>query len=382
MTPNVPILKRYEDDKKQSRRQPLPVLLRGTDQAQQCMHLGIMIDKTECGQEAYICKKHGTCTMQRRACGGTMAFCLQCKEFQLKSISSNDLHRKNTTASKIIRIDENNMLPEYHGKRLNGSLMPYRGGYLFAWRNDWGNACIWAVNLTRDMKPIGIGKRLALNHRYAMSGREDPRLFMHKGKPHIWFTGWMGMRTTEWMQANILFARINDDLNTEDIFFPAIPQRDRYEKNHAYFDWNNYTFCVYSISPHVVHQVYCNKVIKTYKTENKINWRYGYLRGGASPVLHKGEYWHFFHGMSEIDGKRLYSIGVAVFEARPPFRITKVTHEPLDVAVPDAAGFGCIFPCGAFHENGHWVVSCGVQDRWIELRYYSDQQLDAVLEPL
>lgn len=383
MTPNVPILKRSTVENRQSKaRHPLPVLLRGVDQARHCAHLGKMLDKSTCGQEVYVCSKHGTCTLQKRACGEGMAFCLDCKNFQVSSVIDSNLFREATTASRIIRIDENKLLPQYMGKRLNSSLMPFENGYLYAWRNDWGNACIWAVKLDRNLQPIGNGKRLGLNHRYAMSGREDPRLFMHKGKPHIWFTGWMGMRSTEWQKANILFARLNSQLNVEDIFFPDIPNRDSYEKNHAYFDFQDKTFCVYSISPHIVHQVYCNKVIKTYTTENSIKWRYGHLRGGASPVLHQGEYWHFFHGMSEVNGKRLYSIGVAVFEARPPFRIIKVTHEPLDVAVPDSAGFGCIFPCGAFHEDNHWVISCGVQDRWSELRYYSDQQIDAVLESL
>lgn len=363
-------------------RHPEPLLLRSVDQAKQCQSLGIMLDKTDCGAEVYSCSKHGTCSLQKRACGTAMAFCLQCTNYQTKQIGSNRLLKASSTASKIIRIDETNFLPEYFGKRLNGSLMPYQAGYLFAWRNDWGNASIWAVKLDKEMKPIGMAKRLGLNHRYAMSGREDPRVFMHKGKPHVWFTGWMGMRTAEWCKANVLFARLSDDLETEDIFFPDIPNRHSWEKNHAYFEYNNYTHCVYSISPHVVHQVYCNRVVKTYKTDSKINWRYGHMRGGASPVLHQGNYWHFFHGMSEVNGSRLYSIGIAVFEGKPPFKIIKVTHEPLDVAVPDNSGFGCIFPCGAFHEGKHWVISCGVQDKWIEFRYYSDQQVDAVLDTL
>ena len=355
-------------------------LIRPKPVARSCANSGLLLDRTQCGLEVYHCQLHGTCSHQERA---GVKWCETCRDFAPLQ------------PRPPIRIDEKTYWPELGGKRFNSSIIEHRmpaqpGGmaseYVYAYRSKWGDADVSIARLDKDFQPIPgeLPVQLDLNHAQAETGREDPRLFRHKGKLHLWYIGWNG-RQSKWNQANVCFARLNGQtLQVEDKFCPEVPNRQPWEKNHSYFELAGELYAIYSIVPHRVLKILCNQVTNEWTTRTTSKWQHGHLRGGASPVMHNGEFYHFFHGMYDSTpiSQRLYSVGVATFEPRPPFRITRMTHQPIDVATktPFRGGASVIFPCGAMLVDGNWVVSMGVHDDWSELRFYDSKWIDEQLE--
>jgi predicted GH43/DUF377 family glycosyl hydrolase len=98
------------------------------------------------------------------------------------------------------------------------------------------------------------------------------------------------------------------------------------------------------------------------------NWCGGWMRGGAAPVLHDGQYFSFFHGSLDVQGwpSRVYSLGCYTFEGRPPFRPLWYTPKPIALAAdpdwPKWLSERAIFPCGAIMRGGMWSVSCGAHN--------------------
>lgn len=349
-------------------------LLRSLPEAKQCRHLGpVLKEKEGCGTcTTYQCAKRGETKMTY--CTG------ECGQWERR----NDTIATVSLGSRVIRFDQRNLAPHTGGVRLNPSIIQSGSGYIFAYRNKWGNSDISLIRLNAAFEPVGEPKQLNLSYPGATSkGREDLRLFRHKGQLHGWYIGWNGRRGKGQYKANVLFARINEQtLEVEDKFFPRIPGRNPWEKNHAMFDLNNETYSIYSIAPHRVHKVYCETVQQTWETRTNVKWRYGYLRGGASPVLHNGRFYAFFHGMDDSGPHRLYTLGVYCFDAEPPFRITHITHEPLEIAGPRKGSARVIFPGGAMFIDGQWCIACGIHDEYSELRFYSEQQVESALEPI
>jgi predicted GH43/DUF377 family glycosyl hydrolase len=119
--------------------------------------------------------------------------------------------------------------------------------------------------------------------------------------------------------------------------------------------------------------------------EKSLNWDYGIIRGGTPPVMtdNGDEYLTFFHSRLPDEKHRWrYYMGAYAFESQPPFRITRITTEPLlagssaDVWSKDKPLV--VFPCGSRLKDGKWLVTMGVNDlasAWIEIPH-------ADLEPL
>ena len=131
-------------------------------------------------------------------------------------------------------------------------------------------------------------------------------------------------------------------------------------------------------------------VKETYVThESSQDWIFGEPRGGTPPVLIGSEYWSFFHSSLPWAGKgklRHYHMGVYAFEAKPPFRITRMTSRPIlsgshrDVLAEKKPLV--VFPCGAIIKDGEWTVSLGVNDlasAWIEIPH---EQLLKLVQPV
>lgn len=98
-------------------------------------------------------------------------------------------------------------------------------------------------------------------------------------------------------------------------------------------------------------------------------WEWGQARGGTPAVLVGNEYWSFFHSSTvwrTTAPTRQYHMGAYAFEASPPFRITRITPEPLLSGSPfDRWGEGkplVVFPNGSLLRNGTWTVTMGVND--------------------
>lgn len=282
-----------------------------------------------------------------------------------------------------VRDEENRIIGGLPGVRFNPSIIESGDGYLFSWRHGWAGSHIYACRLDRDFKPVGEATKLKLRRKGATWGREDARWFRLNGKLHISYTGVVGGQGP----TNVLFARINEEtLAVEDKFFPKGFPRQPWEKNHQYFDYQGVAHAVYSIFPHRILRIEGSQGRFVYETKCqalKDRWTGGRLSGGASPVLHKGLWYHFFHGSTEWNGRRQYNMGLVCHRPEPPFEIVRYTPHPLDVAdVTIAHDHGCdvLFPGGAVHLGKEWVIAAGAHDRWAELRFYGENWVERQLE--
>lgn len=252
--------------------------------------------------------------------------------------------------------------------------------YWYAFRNGWAGSNIYICELDENFKPTEKWAKLDLGKKGSRVGREDPRLFRLNGKLHLSYTGYEGRRT------NVLFARIDEKtLKVEDVFFPQIPGRAKWEKNFAFFDYQGIAHAVYSINPHKILRIEGNSAEWAYETPFNGTWSGGYMRGGASPVLHNGEWYHFFHGATYVNGKRRYNTGVYTFRTEPPFDILRYTPDPIDEAdiQQEHTNYCHVLFCGGvLYRDGQWITANGIHDRWSELRFYDAEMIEKLLIPI
>lgn len=278
-----------------------------------------------------------------------------------------------------IRFDHTNLHPEIPGIRFNASIIESGEGYLYAWRSGWSGSRIGICRLDRDFQPIPKEWAILELNKKGIVGHEDPRLFRLNGHLHLWYIAYGGKRTS------VKFCRINEStLKIEDEFFPQIPNRQHYEKNHAYFDYQGIAHAVYDSSPnHRIIKVEGNSATHAYSTPFHVGFPGGTIRGGASPVLYEGNYWHFFHAARyQSNGRRLYSTGVTVFRGKPPFDVLRYTPSPIDEADTRRehdANVDCLFIGGAFFKDGRWITANGLHDRWSEIRFYDHDLIESQL---
>jgi predicted GH43/DUF377 family glycosyl hydrolase len=216
---------------------------------------------------------------------------------------------------------------------------------------------------------VGPSTTLDLRHPRAAIGAEDPRFFVYRDQLHLSFTAFNGRF------ASVLYARLNG-LKVDQIYEPHYAHRRPTEKNWVFFEGaDSNLYCVYSIDPvHTVLRVDGEATTVASHTDSPVvGWVGGHMRGGASPVLVGGEWWHWFHGAKD-DGEpnRRYSVGLYTFDADPPFSIRRYLKEPVAWASDDdfaASGNYCrvSFPGGAVFDGRRWHVAVGVHDRWCEL---------------
>ena len=195
---------------------------------------------------------------------------------------------------------------------------------------------------------------------------EDARPFHYQGQLWTSFTAYNPKTNI----ASVGYGRLefrNNRWRLADIFQPEFSGRNRWEKNWVFFESQGDLFCVYKSTPtHHVFQVFGNQIVAEFDTPAKVVWHgRGEVRGGASPVLHNGEFYHFFHTQGPGVGyEAVYKMGVYKFEAKPPFRITGwVPHPILDrERVRPGYHLAVVYPCGAVFDNGNWVVGFGEND--------------------
>lgn len=272
-------------------------------------------------------------------------------------------------AETLARFDETNLYPQLAQKRFNPSIINYEDGYLFAFRTGWAGSQVWVVRLNQEFKPVGIPVRLGLTRKRASDyGREDPRLFWHKGQVHVMFTGVSGRNGP----TNVLFARLNDKFVVEDLFHPIVKGRQSWEKNHVYFDRHDVLFALYMADPkHRVMRVRCNETEFVHSSFAPRPWSGGLMRGGACPVQVEDEFWHFFHSRQNIDGHLTYEMGLYTFNVNPPFQPLRIIPDPVIIAdrntKPPDQYCSVIWPGGAVLNGNRWIIATGVHDRWSEI---------------
>jgi len=217
---------------------------------------------------------------------------------------------------------------------------------------------------------------------------EDPRAIYHDG--HTWVGAcnfvWYG---TKWTGAHQILAACDDnwEANRYDPDYGkngmAIGRNTGHEKNWLWFFHKNRLHMVYAGPPdqQVVEFTSAMQNQAVHLSKAPCPWPHGVIRGGTPPVLVDNEYWTFFHSsMPWRPPFRRYFMGAYAFEAKPPFRPTRITGEALLIGSQNdywqARKPLVVFPCGAILKAGRnpgqwsWFITLGINDLkcgWVEI---------------
>lgn len=220
---------------------------------------------------------------------------------------------------------------------------------------------------------------------------EDPRAIYHNGKTYVSCCNFI-IRNKGWTGAHQILVEMDDKWKTIKRHDPVygtngadLAKQTGIEKNWLWFFHAGFPHLVYQTHPHTVARWDLDfKEAFTYTTEYDPPWEWGEPRGGTPPVRVGNEYWSFFHSATnwrEQAPVRQYHMGAYAFDATLPFRITKMTAEPLLSGSPyDRWGDRkplVVFPNGAILRNGIWTVTMGVNDldsAWIDIPHVELEQ--------
>lgn len=270
---------------------------------------------------------------------------------------------------------------------LNPSVWKHQGRVYMAYRRGIGNARIALAELAGDT-PAGLQqilwqRELALPLvGMADRGHEDPRLFTFQGVLHVAYTGCTRQRGET--IASVCYARLGDDGSVQEAFQPQFPGRRPQEKNWSFFEHAGVLHAVYAISgQRTILRIDGDRATVAQAYPQTLEYAGGEPRGGASPVLHRGEWYAFFHGVIGTGAERIYTAGLHTFETQPPFRIMRRIRLP--VMIPQHADRPspklphCVYPAGAML-GSDWIVSLGYYDRWCELAAFPAADIETHLE--
>jgi len=229
-----------------------------------------------------------------------------------------------------------------------------------------------------------IGPRIDVKFpvRYENEHFEDPRVSAIDGELYISCTNFQCVGSQSPLGTHQLLGRVDEQWQVVRLVDPiygynrssALAQTGN-EKNWLWFDHGGQIHMVYTTVPHQVvrfdsaitaQQTYASRV-------QGLRWNYGVPSGGTPPVRIGDKYWSFFHGSIVSSGKRRYSMGAYAFEACPPFRITRITANPLLTGSehdPSRWFPLVVFPGGTLYRDSKWLVVFGVNDctsGWIEI---------------
>lgn len=167
------------------------------------------------------------------------------------------------------------------------------------------------------------------------------------------------------------------------------PPRER-ERNWGFFDVGGVLHAVYTINPLVIVTAAENPdgfaATRVDESRAGIPWdakRWGEPHGGSMPVR-VGDCWFAFFQSASFDestNRRHYRAGFYGFDAAPPYRLRMMSREPvLDSSeFPDPPSFyqdwSVVYPSGAVHLDGRWLVSLGIHDRLPALAIFDHQTL-------
>jgi predicted GH43/DUF377 family glycosyl hydrolase len=274
------------------------------------------------------------------------------------------------------------LLPNVTLPAFNGSMTWYMGRRYLAYRQ--GRECRLAT--FGDDGLVAEDRTLNLLHERASLRQEDPRLFCYRGRLYVSFTGVeQTLDSPTGLTTSVLYAQLEPsrDQPVVDVFYPHYEGRLTWEKNWAFFESAGLLYAVYSIKPHTVLRVQHDTATKAFETETPHPWTGGHLRGGSPPVRAGDEFYHFFHGRVGLGVEGIYNTGVYTFEAEPPFRIKRMTRNPIQWAEPNTrrhASPSVVFVGGAMLEEDQWVLSYGEHDQDVAVARFDRQSIEDRLD--
>jgi len=283
----------------------------------------------------------------------------------------------------------------------------YDGDWMVARRAEgfdltrMGENRLHAFKLDENRKPIAFIPINLASNSYKDQHFEDPRITWVGGKPWLSYCTFQIYPGERYSGAHQQVATLNDAMQLDSRWDPmyghnggSILTGTGNEKNWTWFEYDGLPHLIYNIEPHTVVR-WDSETLWESRVTPTAPWQYGHIRGGSNPILVGNEYVAFFHSstpwidVSIADPKkqlrRRYHMGAYAFEAKPPFRITRITKEPLlsgSQEDPWQPGLPLVvFPCGALLKPQFWLVTMGINDyctAWVEIPV---GDLDKLLQP-
>lgn len=285
------------------------------------------------------------------------------------------------------------------GSRIfNPTLIQHKGSdWLIARRaipNEWsrlGLNKLVAFRLNEEHKPQEFFEINLENRNYRDQCWEDPRIIRINNTLVLSYCTFQLYRNQTYSGAHQQVAFLNDDLRPVEIWDPiyggnggSILTQSNTEKNWIFFEHDGQMMMIYMTEPHQVLRWENREHVETWDTPNA-GWKFGHMRGGTPPIRIGDEYLCFFHSsLPYLETAKQYHMGAYTFEAKPPFKVKRMTKKPLlsgSRLDPWRDGLAtAVFPCGAILDGKKYVVSFGINDytsAWIEIPV---KELDSLMK--
>jgi len=269
-------------------------------------------------------------------------------------------------------------------------------------RMTFGFNDLMAFKLEGDHQPV-MGVKIQMPQMLNGEHFEDPRAIYHDGNTWISCCNFVvypiNANRQTWTGAHQILCQVNEHWNTLKRHDPiygknggGTSMNHGDEKNWIWFFHDGLHHMIYITQPHTVVPFNAFMEAGTPYITQEINpiWMHGRPAGGTPPVLVDGEYWSFFHSSTPWVGqRRRYHMAAYAFEAKPPFRITKMSSLPLLSGSKEDIWFEkkplVVFPNGAILKDGLWTVTFGVNDLasgWIDIPHSELRQIVRTVPPL
>ena len=232
---------------------------------------------------------------------------------------------------------------------------------------------VYLVYVDEKFRPEGQEKRLAIPPALPMASCwEDPRLFHFRGRLFCSFTYWVPSLGSD--RTAVGLCEIGPDLTVQSVRFPRYGSNHNactggkspgQEKNWVFFECKRRLHFLYDTVPFEVveYNFDRDKVGRVTRTNSPATWLWGTIRGGTPPVKAGKRYFSFFHSSLRHHGRWTYYVGLLTFLPKRPFRIDRISAQPLLAGQWEP---GCdkavVFPGGAIYDDG-WSVACGINDK-------------------
>lgn len=212
---------------------------------------------------------------------------------------------------------------------------------------------------------------------------EDARAVFHGDKIYLCYTTMLRPRDKRNTWGHTEVSVLDKHWNVLNTYSPEFARNGRdllrnqgCEKNWMWFFHAGHPTMIYTSVPHIVAEFNQDFVFRyAYGSHTESLWRHGEIRGGTPPVMVNDEYWTFFHSSLVEDDHKRYYMGAYAFQTTPPFRITRMTPNPIlsgspQDPMPEGKKSAVVFPCGCLFEHGGFFVTLGVNDlncAWIRI---------------
>jgi len=261
-----------------------------------------------------------------------------------------------------------------HPNGYNLSLIEFDGRMVMAYRYH-PNPSHWRTQLVIEFDTETLP--IVMPDRYKEYSHEDPRLFIYNNKLHlsctISRTRIQGQSVDPCVQ---IFGELVRGKKSWTFAYwrqPLFGKNDMTaaEKNWVFFEHEHRLFASYKTSPAhtVIEMGMGNEIARSWKTPSP-ECPFGDYRGGTQSFPFQGNLLRFVHVVKNNKEAKIYwhyYLAAIVFESKPPFRVLKVSQDPILTGNEEYDQCphykpNIIICYGAIKSKDGWKVSCGKND--------------------